>query len=146
MRRSILLLLPFLILTTGSLSLSAQDAHMDVAIRVLSSTPLIDGHNDLPWAIRGSEIAPHDVEADVHDLRGRTSFHTDVERLRSGMVGAQFWSVYIPFEATEEGAAKVQLEQIDIAHQIIDKYPDVFKLALDVSDVRGAWHRGWACH
>jgi len=105
-------------------------------MRVLSSTPLIDGHNDLPWAIRGSEIAPHDVEADVHDLRQRTSFHTDIERLRSGMVGAQFWSVYIPFEAMEEGAAKVQLEQIDIAHQIIDKYPDVFELALDASDIQ----------
>ena len=119
MRRSILLLLLFLVPATGVLSLSAQDLHMDVAMRVLSSTPLIDGHNDLPWAIRGSEIAPHDVEADVHDLRQRTSFHTDIERLRSGMVGAQFWSVYIPFEATEEGAAKVQLEQIDIAQQII---------------------------
>jgi len=52
------------------------------------------------------------------------------------MVGAQFWSVYIPFEATEEGAAKVQLEQIDIAHQIINKYPDVFELALDASDIQ----------
>ena len=135
MRRSILLQLLFLVPATGALS-CAQDPHTDLAMRVLSSTPLIDGHNDLPWAIRGSEIAPHDVEADVHDLRQRTSFHTDIERLRSGMVGAQFWSVYIPFEATEEGAAKVQLEQIDIAHQIIDKYPDVFELALDASDIQ----------
>ena len=135
MRRSILLQLLFLVPATGALS-CAQDPHTDVAIRVLSSTPLIDGHNDLPWAIRGSEIAPHDVEADVHDLRQRTSFHTDIERLRSGMVGAQFWSVYIPFEATEEGAAKVQLEQIDIAHQIINKFPDVFELALDASDIQ----------
>mgnify|MGYP001157115143 FL=1 len=139
MRRPILLLLLSLVPATGVVSLSAQDLHMDVAMRVLSSTPLIDGHNDLPWAIRGSEAAPHDVEADIHDLRQRTSFHTDIERLRSGMVGAQFWSVYIPFEATEEGAAKVQLEQIDIAHQIIDKYPDVFELALDVSDIRHAF-------
>ena len=135
MRRSILLQLLFLVPATGALS-CAQDPHTDVAMRVLSSTPLIDGHNDLPWAIRGSEIAPHDVEADVHDLRQRTSFHTDIERLRSGMVGAQFWSVYIPFEATEEGAAKVQLEQIDIAHQIINKYPDVFELALDASGIQ----------
>ncbi len=135
MRRSILLQLLFLVPATGALS-CAQDPHTDVALRVLSSTPLIDGHNDLPWAIRGSESAPHDVEADVHDLRQRTSFHTDIERLRSGMVGAQFWSVYIPFEATKEGAAKVQLEQIDIAHQIINKYPEVFELALDASDIQ----------
>lgn len=139
MRHSTLVLLFPLILVTGVCSLSAQDLHMDLAIRVLSSTPLIDGHNDLPWTIRGSNIAPHDVEADAHDLRKRTVFHTDIERLRSGMVGAQFWSVYIPYEAREEGAAKVQLEQIDIAHQIIDKYPDVFELATDESGIRSSF-------
>jgi len=115
---------------------------MEMARRVLSSTPLIDGHNDLPWAIRQSEAAPHDVEAAVHDLRGTTPFHTDIARLRAGMVGAQFWSVYIPFSATEEGAAMVQLEQIDIAHQIIERYPDVFELALDVSDIQRIYGQG----
>ena len=137
MTRPILLSLTALMLTSGSLI--AQNSPMDVARRVLASTPLIDGHNDLPWAIRGSVAGPHDVEADAHDLRATTPFHTDIDRLRAGMVGAQFWSVYIPFGATEEGAAKVQLEQIDIALQVIDKYPDVFELALDVSDVRSAF-------
>lgn len=121
---------------------SAQDVHVERARRVLSSTPLIDGHNDLPWAIRGSEIAPHDVEADGHDLRGGTRFHTDLNRLREGMVGGQFWSVYVPFEAEEEGAAKVQLEQIDIALQVIAKYPEALELALDASDVERAFGGG----
>ena len=103
---------------------------------------MIDGHNDLPWAIRNSEAGPHDVEADEHDLRGTTPFHTDIARLRSGGVGAQWWSVYIPFDAVAEGAAKVQLEQIDIAHQIIDKYPEAFELALTPSDVETAFGRG----
>jgi membrane dipeptidase len=120
----------------------AQDRHMEVARRVLATTPLIDGHNDLPWAIRQSELAPHDVEAPAHDLRGTTPFHTDIARLRAGMVGGQFWSVYIPFEANEEGAAKVQLEQIDIMNQIIDKYPEAFELALTASDVESAFGRG----
>jgi len=115
---------------------------MEVARRVLASTPLIDGHNDLPWAIRQSELAPHDVEAAGHDLRTTTPFHTDIARLRAGMVGGQFWSVYIPFEASQEGAAKVQLEQIDIVNQIIDKYPDAFELALTASDVESAFGRG----
>ena len=115
---------------------------MEKALRVLASTPLIDGHNDLPWAIRQSETSPHDVEAAEHDLRTTTSFHTDLARLREGRVGAQFWSVYIPFEAVEEGAAKVQLEQIDIANQIIDKYPDAFELALTASDVESAFGGG----
>ena len=141
MRRSLVLLLAPLALTAGSL-LAQQDSHMAKAMRVLSSTPLIDGHNDLPWAIRTSEVAPHDVEAEAHDLRARTPFHTDIERLRAGRVGGQFWSVYIPFASTEEGAAKVQLEQIDIALQVIDKYPDVFELALDASDVERVFGSG----
>ncbi len=141
MRRSFALVLTALTLTAGSL-LAQQDPHMARALRVLSSTPLIDGHNDLPWAIRGSEVAPHDVEAAEHDLRASTPFHTDIERLRAGMVGAQFWSVYIPFGSTEEGAAKVQLEQIDIALQLIAKYPDVFELALDASDVQRIFASG----
>ena len=141
MRRSLVLLLVPLTLTAGSL-LAQQDSHMAKALRVLSSTPLIDGHNDLPWAIRRSAVAPHDVEADAHDLRARTPFHTDIERLRAGRVGGQFWSVYIPFPSTEEGAAKVQLEQIDIALQVIDKYPDVFELALDASDVQRIFASG----
>jgi membrane dipeptidase len=111
---------------------ASGDPHLERARRVLSGTPLIDGHNDLPWAIREHEAAPHDVAA--YDLRTRTPGHTDIPRLRQGMVGAQFWSVYIPFNAVEEGAAKAQLEQIDIAHQVIRRYPDVFELALTADD------------
>jgi hypothetical protein len=65
----------------------------------------------------GAQSAPGDVAA--YDLRSRTPGHTDLERLRQGMVGAQFWSVYVPPRAVEEGAARVQLEQIDIARQMI---------------------------
>src|SRR5690606_18548117 len=100
------------------------DEHLQVARRVLASTPLFDGHNDLPWAIRGHRAAPRDVAA--YDLRSRTPGHTDIPRLREGMVGAQFWSVYIPAGSVAEGAAKTQLEQIDIARQIFARYPDVF--------------------
>ncbi len=121
---------------------AAQDTHMERALRVLATTPLVDGHNDLPWAIRQSESAPHDVEAPQHDLRATTPFHTDLARLRAGRVGAQFWSVYIPYEAVEEGAAKVQLEQIDIANQIIAKYPEALELALTASDVESAFGGG----
>ena len=134
-----------LVLTLAAVSVShvsAQDTHMEKALRVLAMTPLVDGHNDLPWAIRNSEAGPHDVEAAEHDLRGTTSFHTDIDRLREGRVGAQFWSVYIPFEAVAEGAAKVQLEQIDIALQIIDKYPEAMELATSVSSVESAFGRG----
>ncbi|MDX1647943.1 MAG: dipeptidase, partial [Longimicrobiales bacterium] len=121
----------------------AQDADPTGLVeRVLDQTPLIDGHNDLPWAIRNSELAPRDVTAEEHDLRSRTPFHTDIERMRQGRVGAQFWSVYIPYEAVEEGAAKVQMEQIDIANRIIETYPEAFQLALSASDLEGAFGQG----
>lgn len=103
--------------------------------RLLRDTPIIDGHNDLPWAIREDPAAPHDVAA--YDLRKRTSGMTDIPRLKEGMVGGQFWSVYIPGErddpnyvsqgtsASMPGYARVQLEQIDIARQMIDRYPEL---------------------
>jgi membrane dipeptidase len=119
---------------------AAADPHLEVARRVLSSTPLVDGHNDLPWAIREYGAAPRDVAA--YDLRQRTPGHTDIPRLRAGMVGAQFWSVYIPFRATADGAAVTQLEQIDIAHQIIRRYPDTFELALTADDALRIFRAG----
>jgi membrane dipeptidase len=105
---------------------------------ILNTTPLIDGHNDLPWQIRGE--ANRDVAA--YDLRRPTSGHTDIARLRRGGVGAQFWSVYIPCNAVEEGAAKVQLEQIDIAREIYRRYPEAFGEALTASDIDREFGRG----
>lgn len=116
------------------------DPHLEVARRVLATTPLVDGHNDLPWAIRQYEAAPRDVAA--YDLRARTPGHTDIARLRDGMVGIQFWSVYVPSRAVEEGAARVQLEQIDIAKQIFARYPDVFEETPSAEAAVAAFRRG----
>jgi membrane dipeptidase len=144
-----LLLLPLLLACACTLTpavgqtpgvAGGDDPHMEIARRVLSTTPLVDGHNDLPWAIRTSEQAPMDVAA--YDLRTRTPGHTDIERLRAGMVGAQWWSVYIPYIAADAGAARVQLEQIDIAHQVIRRYPDVFELALTADDALRIFREG----
>jgi membrane dipeptidase len=118
----------------------AQDPHLERAKRVLAETPLVDGHNDLPWAIRNYERAPRDVAA--YDLRRRTPGHTDIARLREGMVGAQYWSVYVPCDAIPEGAARVQLEQIDIARQVIERYPDHFEMAPTASDVERVFGAG----
>lgn len=119
---------------------NGADPHLEAARRVLATTPLVDGHNDLPWAIRQYEAAPRDVAA--YDLRARTPGHTDIARLRDGMVGIQFWSVYVPSRAVEEGAARVQLEQIDIAKQIFARYPDVFEETLSADAAVAAFRRG----
>ena len=82
------------------------------------------------------------MDVAAYDLRKRTPGHTDIPRLRTGHVGAQFWSVYVPFEAVDEGAARVQLEEIDIARQLIARYPDQFELALSPSDVERIFGAG----
>ena len=121
---------------------STTDEHMARALRVLGSSPLIDGHNDLPWAIRESRTAPHDVEA--YDLRRTTAGHTDLARLAAGHLGGQFWSVYIPGDTTvaRQGYAKVQLEQIDIANRVIAKYPERFERVTTAAGFRQAFARG----
>jgi membrane dipeptidase len=108
--------------------------------QLLRNTPLVDGHNDLPWAMREAAKDPLDVVA--YDLRGKTAGMTDIARLRKGMIGGQFWSVYIPGEVRDSGYARVQLEQIDIAQRVIARYPDVFVPALRAADVRRAYAQG----
>jgi membrane dipeptidase len=119
---------------------SADVRYLERARRILSQTPLIDGHNDLPWRIREDSIARGNVDA--YDLRKHTPGHTDLDRLRKGMVGAQFWSVYIPGEWRDSGYARVQLEQIDVARRMIAKYPDRLALALSTDDIRRDFKQG----
>lgn len=118
----------------------ADDAALLHARALLKTTPLIDGHNDLPWVIREFKQAPRDVEA--YDLRKRTPHDTDLPRLREGQVGAQFWSVYIPGEIKAEGYAKAQLEQIDIARRVIARYPEALALALTADDIEAIFKQG----
>ena len=130
----VLLLLTFLI----PVCVSAQSTHVERVRRILNEVPLIDGHNDLPGAIRGAMTPQGDVAA--YDLRGTTSGDTDLPRLRRGMVGGQFWSVHVPSDAPRP--ARQQLEQIDIAHRMIDRYPDELELALTASDIERVFGAG----
>ncbi|NUO83395.1 membrane dipeptidase, partial [candidate division KSB1 bacterium] len=141
-KHSIAILLILTLLTSATLfaQSSSNDSALQHARELLKSTPLVDGHNDLPWVIRTDAKAPRDVEA--YDLRQRTTGDTDLQRLHEGRVGAQFWSVYIPGEIKAEGFAKTQLEQIDIAHRIIERYPEAMELALTVDDVRRIFKQG----
>src|SRR5688500_17251141 len=119
-----------------TLAAQSSDTHLERARRILRSTPLIDGHNDLPWAIRRASVSPMDVEA--YDLRKKTAGHTDLARLRAGMLGAQFWSVYLPGDIADSGFARVQLEQIDIGRRVVAKYPE-FQWALTAPAIRAAF-------
>jgi membrane dipeptidase len=113
----------------------ANGPYMRRALRVLRTSPVMDGHNDLPWRIREDSLHPGDVDA--YDLRRPTPGMTDLARLRKGHVGAQFWSIYIPGERVDRtyapngvvtsapGYARVQMEQFDIARRVIARYPEL---------------------
>jgi membrane dipeptidase len=117
--------------------LRAADDPLARAQAVLVHHPVIDGHNDLPWAIRENPAAPRDVLA--YDLRRPTAGNTDLERLRQGGVGGQFWSVYVP---SAKVAASTQLEQIDIARRMIEAYPDRLAFATSADEVERALREG----
>ncbi len=102
--------------------------------RILRQTPLIDGHNDLPWALRqehGQSIAGLASGADQREK----PLMTDIARLRQGRVGGQFWSVYISGTLTGDEAIRTTVEQIDTARRIIDAYPRDLELAETAEDV-----------
>ncbi len=116
---------------------TSDDQYMRRAKAVLATTPLVDGHNDLPWRIREDTVHPRDVTG--YDLRTRTPGMTDLPRMKAGHLGAQFWSIYIPGEVKDSGYARIQLEQFDIARRFIDMYPDRLQLALSAQDIRDAF-------
>jgi membrane dipeptidase len=133
-------LLSLCVLSAGHVTAAeTEDAALTHARQLLKQTILIDGHNDLPWAIRNSKEAPGDVDA--YDLHTATKGDTDLARLKQGGLGAQFWSVYVPGEVGS-GFARIQLEQIELARRMIDKYPKELQFAGSVADIRKAHRAG----
>jgi membrane dipeptidase len=111
----------------------------DRARKLLSRVPLLDGHNDLPWALREAGCAG----LDGPDLSEPVSFtQTDLPRLAAGGVGAQFWSVYVPPALAGEAAVAATLEQIDLVRRMIRRYPGQLELALTADDVQRIFATG----
>ncbi|MFD7643345.1 dipeptidase [Kitasatospora sp. NPDC059795] len=107
---------------------------------VLRTAPVVDGHNDLPWAMRA--IAGYDLDA--VDLAADQShrLHTDFDRLRAGGVGAQFWSVFVPADLSGDSAVSATLEQIDFVRAMTERHPEHLRLALTADDVESARAEG----
>src|SRR3954465_15542374 len=118
---------------------SNDRALTDHAHALLKQTPLIDGHNDSPWALR--ENAQRDF-AKLDIAKPQPSIMTDIPRLRAGGVGGQFWSVYVPAELTGQTAVTGTVEGIDTGHQMVRRYPDTFELALTADDVERIFKQG----
>jgi membrane dipeptidase len=121
----------------------AQPVDPKIAARVdkvLAKTPLIDGHNDVPWGIRqrfGVRPDKIDLTADTSGLKepDGPGMMTDIPRLKAGRVGGQFWSVYIPASVDGPLAVQMTLEQIDIVKALAQRYPATFEMAYTADDV-----------
>lgn len=144
MRRSCISLLSWLI-AFGPAVLAGDDAKpggaaarppvvlTPEAIELHRSALLWDGHNDLPWAIR-EQADPEFARIDI--AQPQAELHTDIPRLRKGNVGAQFWSAYVPAETGPRGEAlRTTLEQIELIHRMVKRYPDAFEMAATADDV-----------
>jgi membrane dipeptidase len=118
------------------------DPALDRARRLLREVPVIDGHNDYPWEVRqkaGLDLAKLDMR------QPQPTIMTDFARLTAGGVGGQFWSVYVPSPApgTDPAASvTMALEQIDIVHRMVARYPDKLSLALTADDIERAQKQG----
>jgi membrane dipeptidase len=120
-------------------TLDAQDFKAR-AMAIHKQTPLIDGHNDYPWALRdidpGKDLSKADIAEPVPKLM------TDIPRLRQGGLGGQFWSVYTPSTMMGKDATRVTMEQIDVVHRMTQKWPAVFQIAYTADDVERAFKAG----
>ena len=113
--------------------------------KVLADMPVIDGHNDLPWEIRerfASNLDAVDLKHNTAllpraaDAGGeQTPLMTDIPRLRSGGVGAQFWSVWVPTDSKDATAVQLTIEQIDLVKRMTAHYPGDFEMAYTAADI-----------
>jgi membrane dipeptidase len=112
----------------------------DEARRIHAEAIVIDGHNDLPWELRTKSALGFEK---IDIAKPQPRLMTDIPRLRAGGVGAQFWSVYVPSSTRKDhSAVKKTLEQIDVVHRMIRRYPDTFELAVSVDDILRAHKDG----
>ena len=132
----------------GSLTASGVDQQAGTAVTpalleraraLMKQVPLIDGHNDLPWAMRQSVRYDFD-KIDVRQPQAKLM--TDIPRLRKGQLGGQFWSVYVPASLQGQAAVTATLEQIDNVYELVRRYPDTFEIARSSADVERIFKAG----
>ncbi|MFI1967002.1 dipeptidase [Streptomyces pathocidini] len=120
--------------------LAQARAYLAQARELLAAHPVVDGHNDLPWALRAQvryDLDRLDIAADQS-----ANLHTDIPRLRAGGVGAQFWSVYVPSDLAGDEAVSATLEQVDCVAQLIERHPRDLRRALTADDMEAARAEG----
>ncbi|MEV8440229.1 dipeptidase [Actinosynnema sp. NPDC051121] len=123
------------------------------AEELLARVPLVDGHNDLPWALRdlaaagqfGEKSTAGDPVSSVStaDLTVRQpDLQTDLARAREGRLGMQFWSVWVPCRLAGDAAVTAVLEQVDLVHDLAARYPDHLRIATTADEAERAFRDG----
>ncbi|XP_029951255.1 dipeptidase 1-like [Salarias fasciatus] len=125
-----------LMLLMSNFAVTVADEALDRALRLMSETPLIDGHNDLPWQFRKQ----FNNQISKVDLNTLSTTHTNIPKIKAGRLGAQFWSAYVPCDTQYKDAVRQTLEQIDVVHRMCNKYPETFKFAYTAQDILDAFH------
>ncbi len=126
--------------TGGATEARAMVVVSPEALAIHARSYVFDGHNDLPWQVRTEASRSFDA---LDISKPQPQIHTDIERLRQGGVGAQFWSVYVPASSAESGVAhQMTLEQIEIVQAMMERYPETFELALTSADVERLQSQG----
>ncbi|XP_041454447.1 dipeptidase 1-like [Lytechinus variegatus] len=113
----------------------------DLARQYMREVPLIDGHNDLPWQL----VIYEDNDLSRIDLNQRPTFnvtHTDIPRLREGLVGAQFWAAYTYCTSQYKDAVVHAIAQIDVIKRMVQEYPEVFEFVTTAQGIRDAFENG----
>lgn len=118
---------------------ATTDRYERRAREILRDAPLVDGHNDLAYALR-ERVGLRTGSVDLREPQA--GLDTDIPRLRQGLVGAQFWSVWVPAALPEPEAVVQSLEQMDVVHGFIERYPDTFALATTADHVDAAFAGG----
>lgn len=112
---------------------------LERAQALLRDSPLVDGHNDLPWALRllyDGDLSRVDIS------RPHPATHTDLPRLRAGGVGAQFWSVYVPSTLPGAEAVDAVLRQVSLVRDLVAAHPADLGLALTAEQARAQFADG----
>ncbi|KAM8774555.1 dipeptidase 1 [Rhynchonycteris naso] len=121
-------------------AICTADQLREEAERIMRNTPVIDGHNDLPWQLLTK--FNNQLQHEGANLTRLNDTHTNIPKLRAGFVGGQFWSAYVPCDTQNKDAVKRTLEQIDVIHRMCQMYPETFLCVTDSKGIRQAFQEG----
>ncbi|XP_051057373.1 dipeptidase 1 [Phodopus roborovskii] len=122
------------------LAVCASDSFRLKAEEIMKTTPVIDGHNDLPWQLL--KLFNNKLNDSKANLNTLLETHTNIPKLRDGYVGGQFWSAYLPCDTQNKDAVRRILEQIDVIHRMCQLYPETFLCVTNSSGIRQAFSEG----